>query len=86
MQRNLFAIAILPMLAPLAQAGPTDWQAELDHCRGLREQMRPLLLAGKDISPIARSGTTLRRCIWTERRPLRHGKPFGRRDLALIVP
>jgi hypothetical protein len=30
MKRNLFAIAILPMLIATAPARPIDWQAELD--------------------------------------------------------
>jgi hypothetical protein len=73
MKRNLFAIAILPMLIAIAQARPIDWQAELDHCRALREQMRPLLQAGEGISAIARSGTAARRCVWIERRALKRG-------------
>jgi hypothetical protein len=73
MKRNLFAIAILPMLIAIAQARPIDWQAELDHCRALREQMRPLLQAGEGISSIARSGTAARRCVWIERRALKRG-------------
>jgi hypothetical protein len=73
MKRTLFAIAMLPMLAAVAQARPIDWQAELDHCRALREQMVPLLQAGEGISAIARSGTAARRCAWIERRALKHG-------------
>ena len=42
---------ILPMLAPVAQARPIDWQAELDRCRAMREQMEPLLLAAKVCLP-----------------------------------
>jgi hypothetical protein len=64
MKRNLFAIAILPMLAAIAQARPVDWQAELDHGRALREQMGPLLQAGDGISAIARSRTASRHCVW----------------------
>ena len=73
MKRTLVAITVLPMLAAIAQARPIDWQAELDHCRALREQMGPLLQAGVGISAVARSGTAARRCIWIERRALRHG-------------
>jgi hypothetical protein len=73
MKRNPFAMAILQMLATIAQARPIDWQAELDHCRAIREQMGPLLRAGVGISAIARSGTAARRCVWIERRALRHG-------------
>jgi hypothetical protein len=73
MKRTLFAIAMLPMLAPVAQARPIDWQAELDHCRALREQMVPLLQAGEGISAIARSGTAARRCAWIKPRALKQG-------------
>jgi hypothetical protein len=73
MKRIFLAIAILPMLAAVVQARPVDWQAELDHCRALREQVGPLLRAGQGISAIARSGAAARRCIWIERRALRHG-------------
>jgi len=73
MKRTLFAIAILPMLAAVAQARPIDWQAELDLCRAMREQIEPLLLAGQGLSSIARSGTAVRRCVWIEQRALRHG-------------
>jgi len=71
--RKTLAATMLLVLAPVAQARPIDWQAELDRCRALREQMEPLLLAGQDISPIARSGTAARRCIWIERRALKRG-------------
>ena len=64
---------MLLTLAPVAQARPIDWQAELERCRALREQMAPLLLAGQGLSPIARSGTEARRCVWIERRALKHG-------------
>ena len=56
MKQTLFAMAMLPMLAAVANAKPIDWQAELDRCRTIREQMEPLLLAGQGLSPIARSG------------------------------
>jgi hypothetical protein len=64
---------MLPMLVAAAQARPINWQAELDRCRALREQMAPLLLAGQGLSPIARSGTAARRCAWIERRALKQG-------------
>jgi hypothetical protein len=73
MKRTLVAMAMLPVVATFAQAKPIDWQAELDHCRALHEQIGPLLRAGVGISAIARSGTAARRCIWIERRALRHG-------------
>jgi len=41
MKKALAALMMLPMLAPVAQARPIDWQAELDRCRAMREQMDP---------------------------------------------
>ena len=73
MKQTLAALMMLPLLAAIAQARPIDWQAELDRCRAMREQMEPLLLAGQGLSPIARSGTAARRCVWIERRALKHG-------------
>jgi hypothetical protein len=70
--KKVLAAMILLVLAPIAQARPIDWQAELDRCRALREQVVPLLLAGQGL-PIARSGSAVRRCVWIERRALRHG-------------
>ena len=70
---KILAAMMLLTLAPVAQARPIDWQAELERCRALREQMAPLLLAGQGLSPIARSGTEARRCVWIERRVLKHG-------------
>ena len=73
MKQTLAALMMLPLLAAIAQARPIDWQAELDRCRAMREQMEPLLLAGQGLPPIARSGTAARRCVWIERRALKHG-------------
>jgi hypothetical protein len=73
MKQILVAMIMLPMLVAIAQARPINWQAELDRCRALREQMAPLLLAGQGLSPIARSGTAARRCVWIERRALKQG-------------
>jgi hypothetical protein len=74
MKKILAAMLLLMlMLAPVAQARPINWQAELDRCRAMREQVEPLLLAGQGLSPIARSGTEARRCVWIVRRALRHG-------------
>ena len=72
MKKALAAMMLLA-LAPVAQARPIDWQADLDRCRALREQMEPLLRAGQGLSPIARSGVAARRCVWIERRALKHG-------------
>jgi hypothetical protein len=72
MKQALAAVLLLlPMLEGAAQARPIDWQAELDRCRALREQMEPLLLAGQGLSPVAHSGSAVRRCVWIERRALR---------------
>ena len=72
--KKVLAAMMLLALAPVAQARPIDWQAELDRCRAMREQMEPLLLAGQGLSsPIARSGTAARRCAWIERRALKRG-------------
>jgi hypothetical protein len=70
---KILATMMLLALTPVAQARPVDWQAELDNCRTLRDQIGPMLLAGQGLSPIARSGTTARRCVWIERRARRHG-------------
>jgi hypothetical protein len=72
MKKTLAAMMLLS-LASVAQAKSTDWQAELDRCRALREQMEPLLRAGVGVSGVARSGTAVRRCVWIEQRALRHG-------------
>lgn len=71
--KKAFAAMMVLALAPVAQARPVDWQAELDRCRAMREQMDPLLRAGVGVSAIARSGTAARRCVWIEQRALRHG-------------
>jgi hypothetical protein len=71
--KQILAAIMLLALAPVAQARPIDWQAELDRCRAMREQMEPLLLAGQGLSHIARSGSAARRCVWIERRALKRG-------------
>ena len=50
MKETLAALMMLPLLATVAEARTIDWQAELDRCRAMREQMQPLLLAGQGIS------------------------------------
>ncbi|WGD56916.1 hypothetical protein QA641_12535 [Bradyrhizobium sp. CB1650] len=63
MMRLLFAaVMALPLAVSAAQARRIDWQAELDRCRALRENMVPLLEAGEEVSSIARSGVSARRC------------------------
>jgi len=63
---------LLPLSASVAQARPVDWQAELDHCRALRENVAPLLRAGEGLS-VARSAAAMRRCVWIERRAAKRG-------------
>ena len=46
MKETLAVMMLLSMFAAVAQARSIDWQAELDRCRALREQMEPLLRAG----------------------------------------
>jgi len=67
------AVTMLLALTSVSHARPIDWQAELDRCRALREQIEPLLLAGQGISTIARSGASVRRCVWVERRARKRG-------------
>jgi hypothetical protein len=71
--KKVLAAIMLTTLAPVAQARPIDWQAELDRCRSLREQTEPLLRAGVGVSAVARSGTAARRCVWMEQRALKRG-------------
>jgi hypothetical protein len=71
--KKVLAAIMLTTLAPVAQARPIDWQAELDRCRSLREQTEPLLRAGVGVSAVARSGTAARRCVWIEQRALKRG-------------
>jgi len=72
MRLALLATATLPLLASSAHARPVDWQAELDRCHALRQNISPLLRAGIGQSAIARSGAALRRCVWIERRAAKH--------------
>ncbi|MGV7212470.1 hypothetical protein [Bradyrhizobium sp. UFLA05-112] len=67
------AMAMLVLIASGAEARIIDWQAELERCRALRENMAPLLLAGEGTSGVARSGRAARRCMWIEHRAARKG-------------
>jgi len=71
------AMAMLALMASAAYARPIDWQAELDRCRALRQNMAPLLLAGEGTSGVARSGVAARRCVWIERRTARRNITGG---------
>ena len=70
-----FAMAMLALLAPRADAGIIDWQAELQRCRELRQNVAPLLQAGEGISAVGRSNRSVRRCIWIQRIAVRKKIP-----------
>ncbi|MGY8683512.1 hypothetical protein Q2941_37905 [Bradyrhizobium sp. UFLA05-153] len=73
MKTTCVAMAMLALIASGAQARIIDWQAELEHCRALRGNVAPLLLAGEGTSGVARSGGAARRCMWIEHRAARKG-------------
>jgi hypothetical protein len=73
-------MAMLALAVSAAGARPVDWQAELDRCRALRENMAPLLLAGGGTSGVARSGAAARRCLWIARRAARRHLAGGDRQ------
>ncbi|MBR1178399.1 hypothetical protein JQ617_30850 [Bradyrhizobium sp. KB893862 SZCCT0404] len=69
------AITMSALLAPRADAGIIDWQAELQRCRELRQTVAPLLQAGEGISAVGRSNRSVRRCIWVQRMAVRKKIP-----------
>src|SRR4051812_23111338 len=71
MRGSCLAVAILSLMASRADAAIIDWQAELQRCRALRENVAPLLQAGQGISAVGRSKRTVRRCIWIQRMAVR---------------
>ncbi|MGY8668112.1 hypothetical protein Q3C01_37905 [Bradyrhizobium sp. UFLA05-109] len=73
MKTTCVAMTMLVLTVSGAEARIIDWQAELERCRALRENMAPLLLAGEGTSGVARSGRAARRCMWIERRAARRG-------------
>ena len=75
MLASCLAVAILSLIASQADAAITDWQAELQHCRALRENVAPLLQAGEGISAVGRSNRSVRRCIWIQRMAVRRKIP-----------
>ena len=75
MRATCLATAVLALIASGAEGRIIDWQAELDRCRALRENITPLLQAGEGISAVARSGATARRCAWIEHRAARKKLP-----------
>ncbi len=70
----LVTLLLLPT-APRAEAAVIDWQAELQRCRTLRQNVAPLLQAGEGISAVARSNRSVRRCIWIQRIAVRRKIP-----------
>ena len=69
------ALAALALMAPRANAAIIDWQAELQRCRELRQNVAPLLQAGEGISAVGRSSRSVRRCIWIQRIAVRKKIP-----------
>lgn len=67
----------MAMLAPIASRADAaiDWQAELQRCRSLRENVAPLLQAGEGMSAVGRSNRSVRRCIWIQRMAVRKKIP-----------
>ncbi|MGX1319397.1 hypothetical protein AB7M17_002850 [Bradyrhizobium sp. USDA 377] len=75
MRASCLAVALLTLVAPNAHAAIIDWQAELQRCRSLRENVAPLLQAGEGISAVGRSNRSVRRCIWIQRMAVRKKIP-----------
>jgi hypothetical protein len=69
------AMALPALITSRADAGIVDWQAELQRCRSLRENVAPLLQAGEGISAVGRSNRSVRRCIWIQRMAVRKKIP-----------
>ncbi|MBR0991788.1 hypothetical protein JQ580_13830 [Bradyrhizobium japonicum] len=75
MQASCLAAAALSLIASRADAAIVDWQAELQRCRELRQNVVPLLQAGQGISAVGRSNRSVRRCIWIQRVAVRKKIP-----------
>ena len=75
MPANCLAVAVLALITSRADAGIVDWQAELQRCRALRENVAPLLRAGEGTSAVGRSNRSVRRCIWIQHRAVRKEIP-----------
>ncbi len=75
MRTTCLAMAVLALIASSANAAIIDWQAELERCRALRENIAPLLQAGEGISAVGRSSAAVRRCIWIQRMAVRKKIP-----------
>ena len=75
MRASCLAVAALALMASRADAAIIDWQAELQRCRVLRQNVAPLLQAGERISAVGRSNRSVRRCIWIQRIAVRKKIP-----------
>lgn len=75
MRAICLAGAMSALIGSTAHAAIIDWQAELQRCRMLRENVAPLLQAGEGISAVGRSSAGVRRCIWIQRRAVRKKIP-----------
>ncbi|WP_245003737.1 hypothetical protein [Bradyrhizobium liaoningense] len=75
MRTSCLAMVVLVLMASRADAAIIDWQAELQRCRTLRENVAPLLQAGEGISAVGRSNRSVRRCIWIQRIAVRKKIP-----------
>ncbi|WP_314951005.1 hypothetical protein [Bradyrhizobium cosmicum] len=75
MRASCLAVAVLLLIASRADAAIVDWQAELQRCRELRQNVAPLLQAGEGISAVGRSNRSVRRCIWIQRIAVRRKIP-----------
>ena len=75
MRARCLAAATFALMAQSADAAIIDWQAELQRCRTLRENVTPLLQAGEGISAVGRSNRSVRRCIWIQRMAVRKKIP-----------
>jgi hypothetical protein len=75
MRASCLAMAMLALMASCADAAIIDWQAELQRCRVLRQNVAPLLQAGEGISAVGRSNRSVRRCVWIQRMAVRKKIP-----------
>ena len=75
MRASCLAVMALLLIASRADAAIIDWQAEMQRCRTLRENIAPLLQAGEGISAVGRSNRSVRRCIWIQRLAVRKKIP-----------
>ena len=75
MRASCLALVVLALMASGANAAIIDWQAELQRCRELRQNVAPLLQAGEGISAVGRSSRSVRRCIWIQRMAVRKKIP-----------